>query len=56
MLLALKILQNEVDIFSLQMLMGHTDLQVLRRYLKLASSYLRNAHLPASPVSTLNIS
>ena len=47
-------LRNGVDIFSLQMLMGHADLQVLRRYLKLASSDLKNARSKASPVSTLN--
>jgi len=35
--------------------MGHADLQVLRRYLKLVNSDLKNAHSKASPVSTLNI-
>lgn len=55
-LFALTMLRNGVDIFSLHMLMGHADLQVLRRYLKLASSDLKNTHSKASPVATLNIS
>lgn len=44
MLLALTMLRNGVAVFSLQMLMGHADLQVLRRYLKLVCSNLKNAH------------
>ena len=55
-LFALTMLRNGVDIFSLQMLMGHADLQVMRRYLKLASSDLQNAHSKASPVAMLIIS
>jgi len=52
-LFALTMLRNGVDIFSLQMLMGHADLQVMRRYLKLASSDLWEAHTKASPVNKL---
>jgi site-specific recombinase XerD len=33
-----------VDVFSLQELLGHSDLQVLRRYLKQNSDDLRLAH------------
>jgi len=54
-LFALTMLRNGVDIFSLQMLMGHADLQVMRRYLKLVSSDLQEAHYKASPVSNLGL-
>ena len=54
-LFAITMLRNGVDIFSLQMLMGHADLQVLKRYLKLASSDLENAHSKASPLNNLGL-
>jgi len=54
-LFALTMLRNGTDIFSLQLLMGHADLQVLRRYLKQVSTDLQEAHLKASPVSNLGI-
>jgi site-specific recombinase XerD len=43
-------LRNGIDVFSLQLLMGHADLQMLRRYLKQAGSDLQEAHNQASPV------
>ncbi len=49
-LFALEMLRNGIDVFSLQLLMGHEDLQMLRRYLKLVNSDMRDAHLKASPV------
>jgi len=49
-LFALEMLRNGIDVFSLQLLMGHEDLQMLRRYLKLVSSDMQEAHLKASPV------
>ena len=49
-LFALEMLRNGIDVFSLQLLMGHADLQILRRYLKQVSSDLREAHNKASPV------
>lgn len=50
---AINMLRAGVDIFSLQSLMGHADLQVLRRYLALASDDLRLAHAKGSPVDRL---
>jgi site-specific recombinase XerD len=52
-LFALTMLRNGVDIYSLQMLMGHSDLQMLRRYLKETDTDLLNAHSKGSPVNTL---
>lgn len=49
-LFALEMLRNGIDVFSLQLLMGHADLQMLRRYLKQAGSDLQEAHNQASPV------
>lgn len=47
---ALIMLRNGVDIFALQKLMGHSDLQVLRRYLAQTDQDIQNAHLRGSPV------
>ena len=47
---ALNCLRNGVDIYSLQKLMGHADLQVLRRYLKQTNQDLCEAHRKGSPV------
>lgn len=49
-LFALTMLRNGIDVFSLQLLMGHADLQMLRTYLKQAGSDLQEAHNQASPV------
>ena len=50
---ALTCLRAGMDPFSLQELMGHSDLQVLKRYLKQTSPDLMRAHQRASPVDTL---
>ena len=50
---ALNCLRNGMDVFSLQLLMGHADLQVLRRYLAQTDDDLRLAHAKASPVDKL---
>ena len=47
---ALNCLRNGMDIFTLQKLMGHADLSVLRRYLAQNTEDLRQAHATASPV------
>lgn len=47
---ALNMLRNGVDIFALQRLMGHADLQVLRRYLAQTDEDSQTAHLRGSPV------
>lgn len=54
-LFAISMLRNGTDIFTLQLLMGHADLQVLRRYLKQVSTDLKENHLKASPVDNMNI-
>ena len=46
----LNMLRAGVDIHSLAALMGHTDLQVLSRYLKQTNEDLRRAHELGSPV------
>ena len=41
---ALQMLRSGVDIFSLQKLMGHSDIQILRRYLQQTEEDIRSAH------------
>jgi len=50
---ALLCLRNHMDVYSLQKLMGHADLTVLRRYLAQTSEDLQEAHARASPVDRL---
>jgi site-specific recombinase XerD len=50
---ALTCLRAGMDVYSLQELMGHADLQVLRRYLKQTNQDVREAHHRASPVDNL---
>ena len=50
---ALHALRNGADIYSLQCLMGHSDLTVLRRYLKQTEADLREAQGRAGPVDNL---
>lgn len=50
---ALTCLRNGMDVYSLQELMGHADLQVLRRYLKQTNRDIREAHLRVSPVDNI---
>ena len=52
-LFALTMLRNDVDIFSLQRLMGHSDLQVMRRYLAQSDKDVYNAHVRGAPVDNL---
>jgi len=54
-LFAITMLRNGIDIFSLQLLMGHADLQVLRRYLKQVDQDLIEVHQKASPVCNLRL-
>lgn len=49
---ALTCLRNGMDVFSLQLLMGHADLQVLRRYLAQTEGDVKKAHDANSPVDS----
>ena len=40
-----------MDVYSLQQLMGHSDITVLRRYLKQAQDDLREAHHKAGVIA-----
>jgi integrase/recombinase XerC/integrase/recombinase XerD len=50
---ALACLRNGVDVYSLQRLMGHADLSVLRRYLAQTEGDLKRAHERGGPVDRL---
>jgi site-specific recombinase XerD len=50
---ALQMLRNGVDVFSIQRLMGHADLQVLRRYLLQTEGDLSQAFIVGSPVDKI---
>jgi integrase/recombinase XerC/integrase/recombinase XerD len=43
-------LRNGADVFSLQRLMGHSDLSILNRYLAQTDIDLQVTHMKASPV------
>ena len=48
-------LRAGVDVFSLQKLMGHSDLQVLRRYLAQTTEEIEKAHRMGSPVDNARL-
>jgi len=50
---ALQMLRSGVDIFSLQKLMGHSDIQILRRYLQQTEEDIRTAHKLGGPIEHL---
>ena len=52
---ALACLRSGMDVYSLQKLMGHADLSVLRRYLAQTDEDLRAAHVKASPVDNATL-
>jgi integrase/recombinase XerD len=51
----LQCLRNGMDIFSLQRLAGHSDIQILRTYLAQTSEDLKIAHANHSPVDNAGI-
>jgi len=50
---ALNCLRNGMDIFTLQKLMGHADLQILRRYLNQIDEDLERGHAQYGPVDRM---
>jgi integrase/recombinase XerD len=52
---AISYLRNGGDPWTLQDILGHTDMTMVRRYLQLAQSDLSAAHRRASPVANLRI-
>nr|MBC7245420.1 tyrosine-type recombinase/integrase [Chloroflexota bacterium] len=50
---ALACLRGGMDVYSLQKLMGHADLTVLRRYLQQSEADLQAAHAKSGPVDNL---
>lgn len=48
----LSMLRSGADLLTLQRLLGHSDLSVLQRYVKLTSEDLQNSHAAHSPVDT----
>jgi site-specific recombinase XerD len=52
---AINMLRAGVDVFSLQKLMGHSDLQILRRYLAQTKDDIALAHSIGSPVDNCKL-
>lgn len=52
-LFAITMLRNGVDIYTLQLLMGHEDIQVLKRYLRVTQDDALRAYNSGSPVDKL---
>jgi site-specific recombinase XerD len=48
-------LVNGGDVFSLQQILGHTSLEMVRRYVTLASSQVRVQHRKFSPMDRMNL-
>ena len=52
---ATKYLMNGGDVFSLQQILGHTSLDMVRKYSHLASAYMLHTHKKCSPLDNLYI-
>lgn len=52
---ALNFLRNDGDVFTLARLVGHSDIGVLKQYLKLTEDDLRASHHKASPVDHMRL-
>ncbi|MGD8457198.1 MAG: tyrosine-type recombinase/integrase [Anaerolineales bacterium] len=53
---AVSFLRNGGDVFSLQEILGHTTLEMTRRYVKLARLDIQKTHERASPITCLHLS
>ncbi len=52
---AINYLMNGGDVFSLQEILGHTSLEMVRNYLSLTSSQVRAQHYRLSPMDCMNL-
>jgi len=52
---AINLLRNGANAYELQAMLGHTSLEMVKRYLKLAQVDLEAAHKRASPVSNWHL-
>ena len=52
---AVRYVLNGGDVFSLQQILGHTTLEMVRKYVNLANSHLVVKHREFSPVDRLNV-
>jgi len=52
---AVNYLRNGGDVFTLQSMLGHSDLAMTRRYVMLADEDVREAHAKASPVDRFDL-
>ena len=50
---AILYLKNKGDLFSLQRIMGHTDIEMTKRYIAFSQTDIHVAHAGASPLATL---
>jgi integrase/recombinase XerD len=52
---AAKYLVNGGDVFTLQQILGHTTLEMVRRYVNLASAHVRVQHRKFSPMDRMKL-
>ena len=50
---AISFIRNQGNIYALQKILGHTTLDMVKRYLKLAESDVTKAHREATPIKHL---
>jgi site-specific recombinase XerD len=52
---AVMYLRNGGDVFSIQQILGHTTLEMVRRYVSLAPAHVTVQHRKFSPMDRLNL-